>query len=46
MGTWMYANVFQYYQAGYGTAIAVVITVIAVVVSIPYVLSQTKEHSS
>ena len=46
MGTWMYANVFQYYQAGYGTAIAVVVTVIAVVVSIPYVLSQTKEHSS
>lgn len=46
MGTWMYANVFQYYQAGYGTAIAVVITVIAIVVSIPYVLSQTKEHAS
>ena len=46
MGTWMYANVFQYYQAGYGTAIAVVITVIAIVVSIPYVLSQTREHSS
>ena len=46
MGTWMYANVFQYYQAGYGTAIAVVVTVIAIAVSIPYVLSQTKEHSS
>jgi len=46
MGTWMYANVFQYYQAGYGTAIAVVVTVIAIVVSIPYVLSQTREHSS
>jgi ABC-type sugar transport system permease subunit len=46
MGTWMYANVFQYYQAGYGTAIAVVITVIAIVVSIPYVVSQTKEHAS
>ena len=46
MGTWMYANVFQYYQAGYGTAIAVVITVVALVVSIPYVLSQTKEQTS
>ena len=45
MGTWMYFNVFQYYQAGYGTAIAVVITVVAIVVSIPYVRSQTKEHS-
>ena len=46
MGTWMYANVFQYYQAGYGTAIAVTITVIAIGVSIPYVVSQTREHSS
>jgi len=44
MGTWMYFNVFQYNQAGYGTAIAVVITVVAVIVSIPYVRSQTKEH--
>ena len=35
MGTWMYFNVFQYYQAGYGTAIAVVITVVAIAVSIP-----------
>src|SRR5215203_471145 len=46
MGTWMYANVFQYYQAGYGTAIAVVITVVAIAVSIPYVRSQTKEHAA
>ena len=45
MGTWMYANVFQYYHAGYGTAIAVVITVVAIAVSIPYVRSQTKEHA-
>ena len=45
MGTWMYFNVFQYNQAGYGTAIAVVITVVAIVVSIPYVRSQTKEHA-
>ena len=44
MGTWMYFNVFQYYQAGYGTAIAVVITAVAIAVSIPYVRSQTKEH--
>ena len=45
MGTWMYANVFQYYQAGYGTAIAVVITVVAIAVSIPYVRSQAQEHA-
>ena len=46
MGTWMYMNVFQYYHAGYGTAIAVVITLVAVAVGIPYVLSQTKERDS
>jgi len=45
MGTWMYFNVFQYNQAGYGTAIAVVITLVAIVVSVPYVRSQTKEHA-
>ncbi|MFF4621667.1 carbohydrate ABC transporter permease [Nonomuraea jabiensis] len=46
MGTWMYANVFQYYQAGYGTAIAVVITLVAIAVGIPYVRSQTRENSA
>ena len=46
MGTWMYFNVFQYYQAGYGTAIAVVITIIAIAVSIPYIRSQTREHAA
>jgi raffinose/stachyose/melibiose transport system permease protein len=45
MGTWMYFNVFQYYQAGYGTAIAVVITLVAIAVGIPYVRSQTRETS-
>src|SRR3989442_196875 len=45
LGTWMYFNVFQYYQAGYGTAIAVVITLVAIAVGIPYVRSQTKEAS-
>jgi raffinose/stachyose/melibiose transport system permease protein len=46
MGTWMYMNVFQYYHAGYGTAIAVVITLVAMAVGIPYVLSQTKERDA
>jgi raffinose/stachyose/melibiose transport system permease protein len=46
MGTWMYANVFQYYQAGYGTAIAVVITLVAIAVGIPYVRSQTREETA
>ena len=43
MGTWMYFNVFQSYNAGYGTAIAVVITIVAALVGIPYVRAQAKE---
>jgi raffinose/stachyose/melibiose transport system permease protein len=42
-GTYMYFNVFQYQKAGYGTAIAVVITLVALVAGLPYVRSQTKE---
>ncbi len=42
MGTWMYFNVFQSYNAGYGTAIAVVITLVAVLIGIPYVRAQAK----
>jgi raffinose/stachyose/melibiose transport system permease protein len=43
MGTWMYFNVFQSYNFGYGTAIAVVITMVAVIVGIPYVRSQARQ---
>lgn len=43
MGTWMYFNVFQSYNAGYGTAIAVVVTIVAILVGIPYVRMTTKE---
>lgn len=43
LGTWMFANVFQYFNAGYGTAIAVVITVVALLVGIPYVLRSGKD---
>lgn len=42
MGTWMYANVFQYFNAGYGTAIAVVITIVAIAAGVPYVRSQVR----
>lgn len=43
MGTWMYFNVFQSYSFGYGTAIAVVITLVSVLVGIPYVRSQARQ---
>lgn len=44
-GTYMYFNVFQYYKAGYGMALAVAITLVAIVVSIPYVRSQVREEA-
>jgi raffinose/stachyose/melibiose transport system permease protein len=46
LGTWMFANVFQYYHAGYGTAIAVIITLAALVFGIPYVISQVRNEKS
>ncbi|WP_328842675.1 carbohydrate ABC transporter permease [Streptomyces sp. NBC_00258] len=45
LGTWMFFNVFQSYKFGYGTAMAVVVTVAALAVGIPYVWRQTKESS-
>jgi raffinose/stachyose/melibiose transport system permease protein len=44
LGTWMFFNVFQYYHAGYGTAIAVVITIVALAFGIPYVISQVRSE--
>jgi len=37
LGTWMYFQTFQYYQAGYGAALAWVIAAIVLVVAIPYI---------
>jgi raffinose/stachyose/melibiose transport system permease protein len=45
LGTWTYFNIFQYYHAGYGTAIAVFITIVALACGIPYVITQMREES-
>ncbi|WGF87523.1 carbohydrate ABC transporter permease [Marinivivus vitaminiproducens] len=37
LGTWMYFQAFQYYNAGYGSAIAWVIAVIILVIATPYI---------
>ncbi len=42
LGTWMYFQSFQYYNAGYGAAIAWVITAIILVIAIPYIRHMTK----
>ncbi len=43
MGTWMYFNAFQYYHAGYGSAIAWIIAIITLVVAIPYVRRMSRD---
>lgn len=42
LGTWMYFQTFQYYNAGYGAAIAWVIAAIVMIVAIPYLRYQAK----
>ena len=37
LGTWMYFQSFQYYNAGYGAAIAWMIAIIVLVIAIPYI---------
>jgi len=37
LGTWMYFQTFQYYNAGYGSAVAWVIAIIVLVIAIPYI---------
>jgi len=42
LGTWMYFQTFQYYNAGYGAAIAWVICAIILVIAVPYIRHMTK----
>lgn len=44
LGTWMFVNVFQYFNAGYGTALAVLVTLAALLFGVPYVLSQIRSE--
>ena len=37
LSTWMYFNLFQYQQAGVGSAIAWVIVAVSLLVTIPYI---------
>jgi raffinose/stachyose/melibiose transport system permease protein len=46
LGTWMFVNVFQYFNAGYGTALAVLVTLAALAFGVPYVLSQVRGEKS
>ena len=43
MGTWMYFNAFQYYHAGYGSAIAWIIAMITLIFAIPYVRRMSRD---
>jgi raffinose/stachyose/melibiose transport system permease protein len=43
LGTWMYFQTFQYYNTGYGAAIAWVIASIILVLAIPYIRHMSRE---
>ena len=43
IGTWVFFNVFNFNQAGYGSAVAVVGAVISLLIGIPYVLFQARK---
>ena len=42
LGTWMYFQSFQYYNAGYGAAVAWVIAAIILILAIPYIRRMAK----
>jgi raffinose/stachyose/melibiose transport system permease protein len=43
LGTWMYFQTFQYYNTGYGSAIAWIIALITLVMAIPYIQHMSSE---
>lgn len=43
LGTWMYFQSFQYYNTGYGAAIAWVIAAITLIMAIPYIQHMSRE---
>jgi raffinose/stachyose/melibiose transport system permease protein len=43
LGTWMYFQSFQYYNAGYGSALAWVIAAITLVIAIPYIRRMSRD---
>ncbi len=45
LATWMYFNTFQYYHAGYGSALAWTIAIVSLVVTIPYIRLMARRGS-
>lgn len=43
LGTWMYFNAFQYYKAGYGSALAWIIAIITMVLAVPYIRRMSRD---
>lgn len=42
LGTWMYTNIFSYHRIGYGSAVGWLLAVMALMVTVPYVLWMTR----
>ena len=46
LGVWMYFNTFLFNKAGYGSAIAWIMTIISLAIAIPYIQILTREKTS
>lgn len=44
LGTWMYFNAFQYYKAGFGSALAWIIAIITMILAVPYIRHMSKDE--
>jgi len=45
LGVWMYFNAFLFNKAGYGSAIAWIMTLVSLVIAIPYIQVLTRDHA-
>jgi raffinose/stachyose/melibiose transport system permease protein len=43
LGTWMYFQTFQYYEAGYGAALSWIIAAIVLIVAVPYIRRMSRD---
>jgi raffinose/stachyose/melibiose transport system permease protein len=45
LGVWMYFNTFLFDKAGFGSAIAWIMTIVSLAIAIPYIQVLTREHA-
>lgn len=46
LATWMYFNAFSYYKAGYGSTIAIILSILSMMIAIPYIRIMSRRSIS